>query len=263
MKTLFTSDTMKIIITRLTLFLILLVTAAAANAQGGLFPMEGSTHTYSVTPASTSNTLAWSADLGTGYTIVSGAATSEVTIKWTAAGTYVLQFSETDINTGCQTIKQKTVVVGSNTFDVSVITPAAVCNGADGQVNYEGTTATTPVTFQVQMASGNSAFSPGWQFNFTVASATGATINSVTASTGTLTGSAGSYTLAGLTSASGSGTVSITVEAEGEVFTSETVTLTLSEVKETTYNTPDVDTDDLAATGTINAIPNTSDISVN
>jgi hypothetical protein len=232
-----------------------------AKAQNGSTPLVGSTHVYTVIPESSSNTLAWTvlegAD-GTEYNIVSGAATGAVTIKWNTAGNYTVQFTETIVATGCATVKTATVVVSANTFDVSTADPTEVCNAADGQANYSGSTATTAITFKVDMTTDNTSFNPNWEITFTLNPGT-ATVANVAANGGTLSGT-GPYTLTAITSASGNGTVNITMDVTGGIYAVQSVDLTITSAKELTYNTPDVDSDDWTATQTINAIPQTSAI---
>jgi hypothetical protein len=232
-----------------------------AMAQTGSTPLVGSTHVYTATPESGSNTLAWAvlegAD-GTEYNIVSGAATGAVTIKWNTAGTYTVRFTETSTVTLCATVKTISVTVSANTFDVSASASAAFCNAANGQVNYAGTDATTAITFKVNMTTGT-AFSPNWEIKFTLTPGT-ATLATVAATDGTLTASAGVYTLTTIPSTSGTKTINITMDVTGNIYAVQNVLLTITSAKELTYNTPDVDNTDWSATQTINDIPNTSTI---
>jgi len=242
------------------LYLIALVaimfTSMGVKAQGGLTPLVGSTHTYTVTAT---GTKAWTVSPASGYTINSGAATSSVNITWTATGTYTLTFTETNAS-NCSTVKTATIQVGLNTFDVSTASPTATCNAADGQANYSVSTATTAITFTVDMTTGNSSWSPNWQFVFTLTPSSGATIAGVAASAGTLSGS-GPYTLTAIPSTSGAKTVTITMNVTGNIYTMHTVDLAITSAKELTYNTPDKDNNDWTATQTINPVPNTSSIS--
>lgn len=236
----------------------LMIIGSSAMAQGGLTPLVGSTHVYNVTPESGSNTLAWSVIPATGFSIT-GDNTDEATITWTTAGVYTLQFTETDATTLCATVKSITVTVAANSFDVSTASPAAFCNSADGQINYAGSTATTSISVPVNMATGISGFNPNWEITFTLSPNSGTAIANVAASSGTLSG-AGPYTVTGLTSASGAGTVNITMDLTGDIYTARDVVLAITSAKELTYNTPDKDTDDWTATQTVNAIPQTSNI---
>lgn len=248
------------------IFIVLSVIAAimlaseVTMAQGGLSPLVGSTHNYTVTPESTLNLLTWSVVEGAGYTINTQSVvttTSVANITWTAAGTYHLQFSESN-GTSCITSKEVTVVVSANTFDVSVSASAAFCNAAEGQVNYAGTDATTPITYTVAMTTGT-AFSPNWEIKFTLAPGT-ATLANIAASSGSLTENAGTYTLTSIPSAAGTSSVSITMDVTGNIFTVQNILLTITSAKELSYNTPDADNTDWTATQTINDIPNTSSI---
>lgn len=244
----------------LTAIAAIMLTSEVSRAQGGLTPLVGSTHNYTITPENTSNTLTWSVVEGAGYTINSQSVvttTSVANITWTAAGTYHLQFAETN-GTSCITLKEVTVTVSANTFDVSVTAAAAFCNTADGQINYAGTDATTPITFTVNMTTGTT-FSPNWEIKFTLNPGT-ATLANITESDGTLTESAGVYTLTAIPSTTGNKTITITMDATGNIFTVQNVLLTITSAKELTYSTPDVDNTDWTATQTINDIPNTSSI---
>lgn len=239
-----------------------MLVSTVAMAQGGLTPLVGSTHDYTVTAdGAANNTLAWSVvegSDGTEYDIISGAATQSVKITWNTAGTYHLHFSETDATTGCITTKEATVIVSANTFDVSTTNPSATCNAKDGTVNPTGD-ATTSITFTVDMTTSNTSWSPNWEIDFTFTPAGTATIASVAASGGTLSGT-GPYHLTALTSTNGDGTVDITMDVTGDAFTAQSVALAITAAKELDYNTPDVDTNDWDATQTINALPNTSNI---
>jgi hypothetical protein len=243
----------------------LMLTSAVSMAQGGTTPLVGSTHNYTITPESTTNTLLWSVVEGSGYTINSQnvvTTTSVANITWTTAGTYHLRFSETN-GTSCITLKEETVVVSANTFDVSASNPATVCNAATGQVNFSGSSATTHVTFKVDMTTGTT-FNPNWEIKFTLTPGSGTpTLNNVVASQGTLTVNAGVYTLTSLTSSTTgpvNGTVDITLDVTGDIFTVLTTNLAITSAKELTYNTPDKDSNDWTATQTINDIPQTSTI---
>ncbi|MBK6285055.1 MAG: hypothetical protein IPF54_22590 [Draconibacterium sp.] len=229
-----------------------------AKAQGGLTPLVGSTHVYTVTPGSGSNDLKWTVSPATGFSIT-GDNTDEATITWTTAGIYTLTFTETNNATNCATVKTTTVNVAANSFDVSTSSPADFCNSADGQVNFVGSTATTGIIIPVSMITGISTFNPNWEITFTLTPNSGTTITAVAASSGTLSGT-GPYTVTGLASASGEGTFDITMNVAGDIYSSRDVVLTITSAKELTYNTPDVDSDDWTATQTINSIPNTSTI---
>ena len=238
----------------------IMTTSLGAFAQSGTTPLVGSTHNYTITPQSTLNTLLWSVVEASGYTINSQTivtTTSVANIKWTAAGTYHLQFKETN-GSLCFTSKEMIVTVGVNTFDVSTANPAVTCNAASGQINYSGTTATTVVTYKVDMTTGTT-FSPNWEIKFTLAPGT-ASLANVKAGATSLTPVLGVYTATGLTSTSGTGAVNITMDVTGDQYIAQTVLLTITSAKELTYNTPDVDTNDWTATQTISAVPNTSTI---
>jgi hypothetical protein len=240
----------------LMILVIAMIASLGAMAQGGLAPLVGSTHTYTVTAT---GTKAWTVSPASGYTINSGAATSSVNITWTAAATYTLTFTETNAS-NCSTVKTATVVVAPNSFDVFTASPIATCNAADGQANYTGPNATTAITYTVNMTTGNTSWSPNWQFVFTLTPSSGATVASVAATAGTLSGT-GPYTVTAIPSTSGAKTMTITMNVTGNIYSLHTVDLAITSAKELTYNTPDKDNDDWTATQTINPVPNTSTIS--
>lgn len=221
--------------------------------------MLNSTHVYTVTPESGSNTLDWTVAPASGFTINSGASTASVNITWTTAGTYTLTFTETN-GSSCSTVKTATVVVAANTFDVYTASPSATCNAADGQINYASSSATTSITYTVNMATGNASWSPNWEFAFSLTPSAGATLASVAASVGTLSGS-GPYLITAIPSASGARTMTVTMTVTGDIYTQHTVGLGITSARELVYNTPDKDSDDHTAAQTINAVPNTSTIS--
>jgi hypothetical protein len=233
-----------------------------AKAQGGLAPFVGSTHVYTVTPGSAGNTKAWTVSPGTGYSVNSGANTEEVNITWTTAGTYTLTFTETDAVTLCSTVKTATVVVGNNTFDVSVTANAAFCNSLSGAINNNDANATTSISFPVSMVTGISTFNPFWEIKFTLTYGS-ATLANVASTAGTLTESAGTYTVTAIPSATGAGSVNITMDVTGSKIVAQSVLLNITSAKELSFNTSDVDVDDWLATQVINPVPNTSDISAN
>lgn len=239
----------------------LTVVCNKAMAQGGLSPYIGSSHDYTVTPESTSNTLEWTVTGGTGYVINSettGATTSVANITWTGAGIYTLQFKETDLSTSCSTTKQVTVTV-TNGFDVYTSSPAVTCNAASGVV-HSGTDATTSVSFVVQMVTGSDAsWEPDWEFEFNVTEGTGATVSNVASTDGTLSGGT-PFKLTNITSSTGTGSATVTMDVTGSKISDLTVDLDIVSAKELEFNTADKDTDDWSATQTISGIPGTSDI---
>ncbi len=259
----------KIISTLMTAAALLLINAGAM-AQDGETPYLNSTHIYTVTMEDgTNNTAQWVIADDSGNALASQPSfttnidgnTATMEITWATVGSFKVQFFETDQLTDCVTEKELDVIVSANTFDVVAIAPAATCNAADGVVNYTDTDVTTEVSFVVDMKTSDAGFNPSWEFTFTLTSTTGATVADVSAGSGTLSENSGTYTLAGLTSASGEGSVTITLKATGELYTAEGVVLTITSARELTYNTPDVDSDDWSATQTINPIPHTSGIS--
>ncbi len=255
---------MKKTITYLILAAAFMLAGFSTMAQGGLTPIVGSTHDYTITPESTSNTLVWSVTSGGTDGVefdinsagVSGV-TSVANITWNTAGVYTLQFSETNA-TSCITLKQVTITVAANTFDVSTSDPSATCNASDGTVNPSGD-ATTAIAFTVDMTTSRTDWSPTWEITFTLTPSSGSSIASVAASAGTLSGT-GPYTITGLTSTSGDGTVNITMNVTEDAFTTQTTALAITSATALDYNLSDIDNGDWVATQTVNAIPNTSNI---
>lgn len=243
--------------------LALIFVSIGANAQGGLAPLVNSTHTYTVTPGNAGNGKAWTIVGGsspTDYTISAGT-TAIATILWKTAGTYTLEFRETATTGSCIALVTKTVVVSGNTFDVvTPLTLAAICNEASGVPNYATATVATTVQFVVNMAT--ASWNPNWEFNFTLTPSAAATIGSVAASSGTLSGPvAGVYKVTGVASASGTGTTTITLELTGGINAAHTVVFAITSAKELTYNTPSNNTGNNTATQTVNGIPATTAIS--
>ena len=249
-----------------------MVISVATMAQDGESPFLNSIHSYRVTMedgTNISNTLSgWliTDNSGTALstqpsftaTVDVDTAFLEITWadSWASAGTeYKIQFTEDNGN--CTTVKAISVTPGTNSFDVSTSSPEATCNAADGEVNFSGSTATTNITFTVDMAI--ASLSPTWEIEFTLTPGTGATITNVEASAGTLSGS-GPYKLTDLASDSNAGTVDISMDVAGDIYYALGVELKITSAKELSYSTPDVDEDDWTATQTINPIPNTSAI---
>ncbi|HYQ57300.1 MAG TPA: hypothetical protein VEP89_08110 [Draconibacterium sp.] len=236
--------------------------SATAMAQGGLTPVTGSTHEYNVTAEDDeSNTLEWSVVEGTTDTdyIIAGANTETVTITWEKAGTYTLQFRETADGTGCIALKEATVVVSANTFDVTISDSTIACNAADGAVNFNGEDTTTVISFTVDTVGVDWDFD--WEVQFTLS--TTATISDLTASAGdAITGSgtlADPYVITNI-----AGTVSgidISMKVTGDAFTQQSVIMEVVSAAELKYNTPALLGKNVASTSTVNAIPNTSGIS--
>ena len=242
---------------------LLTLVSYGAMGQGGLAPLVNSTHTYSVTPGNVSNTMAWAVTGGlpADYGSNSGVATASANITWKNAGTYFLEFTETSAS-GCITLVKNTIVVGTNSFDVS--TPAilaATCNAASGVPNAP-TNPKTTISFTVNMASGNATWNPNWEFNFTLTPSVGATISNVVTSSGTLSGT-GTYTITGVTSAAGVGSVTVNLDVTGSATAVQTVAFAITLAKELQYQTTESNSANNGATQTINAIPATTGFNAN
>lgn len=244
----------------LIVLLALMIASLGAMAQpGGLNPLVGSTHSYSVT--SGGGGLSWTISPGTAaidYVINSGATATNVSITWKTAGTYSLTLTETN-GTLCKTIKQVSVKVDPNTFNVHTTSPVATCNVAEDVIN-PPTSYTNHVTINVDMTTGTS-WSPTWEFIFGLTGTNG-TISNVKVG-GTSQAGISPYTITGITSTSGSKTVAVECDITGDPTLFQSVVLTINSARELTYNTPSNATGSQSATQTINAIPATSSISAN
>ncbi|WP_167610992.1 hypothetical protein [Maribellus sediminis] len=257
---------MKKIYTYLIATAALMIISAAAMAQGGQNPLVGSTHYYKVVPGKSGNTFQWSVTggvAGTDYTINSASTTTDsLNITWlTKVGNpHKIIFQETDATTNCITTKELTLNVVDNTFDVSIASPDDECNSATDTTDANNNFTTTD--FSVSMVSGSTTWNPNWEITFNVASGNiASTIDDVSSTSGTLTDNGGgSFTLTGITSASGEGAATISVRVAGSAFDELSAVVEITEAKELDYNTPDKDTNDWTATGIINPIPNTSSI---
>lgn len=236
---------------------------ASAIAQGGSNPFTGSIHGYKVVPGDGANTLTWSVSPGTDGTefdILAGAGTDSITIQWNTAGTYTLQLEEDDGT--CTTVKELEIVVIDNVFDVTISDSTIACNAADGVVNFDGTDTTSLVAFTVDTVGVD--WDHDWEITFTLGSASGATLDNVAASFGTLTG-AGTvgdpYVLTNIPGAQGS--VDITLEVSGNAFAQQTVEMEIVSAKELKYSAPALLNENTQSTSIVDAIPNTSDIQFN
>jgi hypothetical protein len=252
---------MKKTIIYLCLLLFTLVISSGVMAQDGTHPFVNSTHHYSVTAGNSGNAFAWKITGGTSsdYTLTPGSPATSADILWKAAGTYTLEFRETSTTGSCITLVTKTIEVGANTFNVSTSSPSAMCNAATNVPNVTPDYV-THVQFSVAMTTGTT-FSPNWQFTFSLTPTAGV-ISNVKVDGAAQSGS-GPYTVTGLTSTNGSKTVIVECDITGNVNTFQQVAMSISNVKENTYNTPENNIADNAATQAINAIPSTSSISAN
>jgi hypothetical protein len=263
---------MKKIFTYLIAVAALLVVSSNAKAQDGSSPYLNSTHIYRVTmeDGNNENTTGWviADDSGTpldpqptfAESVVVDTAFLEITWddSWaTSATEYKIQFTEDDAT--CSTVKEITITIGTNDFDVSTSDPDATCNAADGAINVVGPDTTTSITFTVDMTT-SSSFSPDWKFTFTLASTTGATVSNVKVGGTVVTAVTGTYTSPDQNSSSGNGTVDVTLDVTGGITSIEDMVFTITSATELSYNSPDKDSNDWGATQTINALPATSPI---
>lgn len=161
---------------------------------------------------------------------------------------------------GCETVTVSGFIAVNNTFDVFTESPGQICNGANGQITNLESDATTSISFTVEMATGNIAWSPDWQITFTLTPENGAVIENISATSGSLSGT-GPYLLTGISSSGGVGTVSIDMNVTGDLYSEVSVILTITSAVELQYNTMDNDEEDWVATQSIKPVPNTSGIS--
>jgi len=256
---------------------LLLLVGGNVFAQNGTTPFVGSTHTYEVTKGlATGSTLTWSvlntADkLGADaadFTIASnGGATVDIT--WKKAGNYTVQLAEENSTTGCITLRQSDVVVGTNQFDIAIADLTATCSDASGTVivnNANDNLGTTSKTFTIDMKTQadmtGATFIPDWKFDYEVTSTNG-DLQTVTFDDNTAVTSP----VVGANSATGTVTVNnddysiqLTVVFNNTWNNGDVITVTLSNGIELTYNTPDgLNTNDEGAI-TINALPATTNI---
>jgi len=167
-----------------------------------------------------------------------------------------------ELTGGCGTVTVSGIIAVNNTFDVFTASPGQICNGANGQIIHLETDAVTPISFTVEMTTGNTLWSPDWQITFTLTPGNGAVIENVSATNGSLSGT-GPYVLTGISSSEGIGTVNIDMNVTGAIYSEVSVLLTITSAIELQYNTTDADEDDWIATQSIKPVPDTSNISTN
>jgi len=258
----YTNTIMKKTLTYLIAITALMIISASAMAQGGLTPFVGSTHEYSVQAEDASgNSLAWSVlegSNGSEYDINSAANGETYNITWNTAGTYTLQFRETANGTNCITLKETTVVVEANTFDVTISDSIIACNAAEGVVNFTGTDTTTAVSFTVDTVGVDWDYD--WEIQFTLNSS--ATLTELAADEGdAITGSGTSGDPYVLTNIAGTvPSVNISMKVKGSAFAQQSVIMEIVSATELKYNTPALLNENTTSTGYVNAIPNTSPI---
>jgi len=235
--------------------------AGVASAQGGLTPFTGSTHEYTVTAEDdVNNTLAWSVVEGTSGVdyVISDDDTETVTIVWNTAGTYTLQFSETATGTGCITLKEVTVVVSGNTFDVTISDSTIACNAADGIINFSGSDTTSVVSFTVDTVGVD--WDHNWEIQFTLSSS--ATISELAASAGDAISGTGTvldpYVVTNILGTVPS--IDITMKVTGDAFSQQSVAMEIISATELKYDAPALLGENMVSTAYVNAIPNTSGI---
>jgi hypothetical protein len=188
-------------------------------------------------------------------------AANEVTISGTPTETGTFNYT-VELTGGCGTVTATGTINVNNTFDVFTESPGQICNAADGQINYTETDVATPITFTVDMTTGNTDWSPNWEITFTLTPGPGASIGNITTSAGSFT-TPGPYRITNIPSVDGEGSVDITLEVAGDIYSDLTVLFEITTAKELQHDTPDKDNDDRAATQTVLAIPDTGEITTN
>ncbi|MBI9058262.1 MAG: hypothetical protein JEZ01_10890 [Labilibaculum sp.] len=175
-------------------FLLLGYSATAQDTQS-----VGATNTYTVTPESGSNVLAWtiSGTSGDDWSITAGALnTGSITVLWKKPGTYNMSFTETESHTGvdCSTTQTLTVTVDAD-FSVA-IADATISGTTITESCATGSTGNTDVTYTLTKTNG----SENWTFDYTTnglaseitgddVAATGATYDLIISLTNTADGS--------------------------------------------------------------------------
>ncbi len=160
-------------------------------AQSEFAPISGSTFTYKVAVDDNTNTVNWAikkdgtaltvltdfSSSGDGYIITTEAAAAgevgyaKATITWgpaLAAGTYVLEFSE--VSSSCTTFRTADVALTANTsFDLTAAASnATACNALHNLVSVLDASATTQISFTVDMAKAASWTIDSWKYMFTI-----------------------------------------------------------------------------------------------
>jgi hypothetical protein len=188
-------------------------------------------------------------------------ASNEVTISGTPTETGTFNYT-VELTGGCGTVTATGTINVNNTFDVFTESPGQICNAADGQINYSETDVATPITFTVDMTSGNTDWSPNWEITFTLTPGAGASVNNISTSAGSYT-TPGPYRITNIPSVDGEGSVDITMEVTGNIYSDLTVLFEITTAKELQHDIPDKDNDDWTASQTVLAIPDTGEITTN
>ncbi|TKG96291.1 hypothetical protein EYV94_03270 [Puteibacter caeruleilacunae] len=253
----------------MTLAIMLLGTVVGFAQNTGQAPFVGSTHQYTVTPESTSNTLNWSIAPNDGNFSSSNAldgSNSVLTVTWGAGSsgtTYTITFTEEDATSNCIATRTITVTPADNDFDVSVPLVSAICNSATNSSTQGDVT--TQIQFTVQMDNESATWNPNWEIEFDLSPNAAASITDLVPSAGTAdwttTGTpTGPFKLTAIPSSGATTTITLTMQVTGDANTLQEVQLEITSAKELDHNTPDKDEDDWIQTQTINAVPNTSAI---
>lgn len=258
---------------------LLLLVAGNVIAQNGQNPYLNSTQTYTVTMQDgANNTGDWIIADASGTALIPQPTTTEtvtgnvakLVITWDdswavvsadANPNYSIQFRETANGTNCISARSAQITVTGNTFFLIAGADASECHDEDGNILAQGASKQTTVQFTVTLDATTFALGiDSWEFDFTLGLAGAYTIDEVKVDGGT---AITDYT--GISVDGTKNSVPVTVKLTGPVADAETLTLTVSngKAKMGAVITPDNETGDKDQALTINALPNTSEISFN
>lgn len=265
---------------RLTLILLFVSIATGVFAQDAQNPYLNSTQTYKVTMEDGTNNVGdWVIANAAGVALATQPATTETIVgnvatlvitwddSWAIVSpdgnpNYSVEFRETKDGTNCISLRSAQIKVIGNTFYISAGGDSNACHDEDGNILAQGASGETTVQFTVTLDATTFALPiDTWEFDFVLAlTGTDYTIDEVTVDGGS---AITDYT--GISVDGAKSSVPVTVKLSGPVATSEAVTLTVSngKAKKGVIVTPDNTTGDKTQELTINALPNTSDISFN
>lgn len=265
---------------KFTLVILLLTVASNLFAQNGQNPYLNSMQTYTVTMEDGANNagdwvianaagVALAPQPTTTETIVGNVATLVITWddSWAIVSpdsnpNYKIEFRETKNGTNCISLRSADITVQGNTFFLIAGADANACHDEDGNILAQGASGETTVEFTVTLDATTFALPiDSWEFDFALAlTGTDYTITEVK-----VDGGAAITDYTGVSVAGTKNSVPVTVKLSGPVATAESVTLTVSngKAKKGVIVTPDNATGDKIQELTINALPNTSNISFN
>ena len=196
-----------------------------------------------------------------------------INITWNASASvsapYYLFVQEHDVNDACISIRKIAINVQANAFDINIASLGTTCSDASGSIivnsdetNLGNTTKVFTIDMETQADMTSATFIPDWKFDYAVASASGNLVSvnfdtNTAVATPALSGQAASGVV---TVNADDYSIEMTVVFANVWDSSETVTVTLSNGVELTYNTPDGDATNNVGTVAISALPVTSNI---